>query len=234
MAPSKQKRSFKSFRELRDLTDRLPVKPTPENQRLIPRRGSRGCRPLPEPESERQLFCRAMADVTPLAFNRHPPSAGTGEPPARDHGDSGDDTLHRLDRLVRTGRGFKVSDTPEYIEGTGYLAPPRITQKLHRGEFSVQDHLDLHGHTAASAEKVFNTFMHQIIRDGKRCVLIIHGRGRSSPERPVLKSRVIEWLSSTRWRKWIVAYASANRHDGGAGGTYVLLRRRPVAKKHRK
>jgi DNA-nicking Smr family endonuclease len=44
---------------------------------------------------------------------------------------------------------------------------------------------------------------------------------------------VSQWLSSGHWRKWVVAFTSARMCDGGAGASYVLLRRRPLTKRHR-
>lgn len=140
----------------------------------------------------------------------------------------------RLRQLVDDGSGFMVCDTPEYMEGVGYRAPPGITERLHRGDFAVQAHMDLHGLTAEAAEAVFDAFMKESIRTGKNAVLIIHGRGLSSPGDPVLKTKVSQWLSSGRWRKWVVAFTSARMCDGGAGASYVLLRRRPLTKRHRR
>ena len=47
----------------------------------------------------------------------------------------------------------------------------------------------------------------------------------------ILKNKVREWLSYSYWRKRVLAYASAQSYDGGAGATYVLLRDRVVSKK---
>ena len=88
----------------------------------------------------------------------------------------------------------------------------------------MQDHLDLHGLTAAEARDAVDRFLTNAVRQGLRTVLIIHGRGLSSPGEPVLKSRLMQWLNRGVWRKWVMAYTSARRCDGGAGATYVLLR----------
>jgi DNA-nicking Smr family endonuclease len=72
------------------------------------------------------------------------------------------------------------------------------------------------------------------VTTGKNGVLVIHGRGLSSPEEPKLKGKVVEWLTRGPWRKWVVAYASARSCDGGAGATYVLLRRYPATRRLRK
>jgi len=51
---------------------------------------------------------------------------------------------------------------------------------------------------------------------------------------PVLKSKVYQWLTSSPWHKWVVAFTSARLCDGGAGATYVLFRTRPLTKRFRK
>jgi DNA-nicking Smr family endonuclease len=135
---------------------------------------------------------------------------------------------------VKSGEGFTISDTSEYMEGIGYGVKHEIAQRLHRGDFSVQDHLDLHGLSAQEAFEAFEAFMKEALLLGKRAVLIVHGRGLSSRDMPVLKVKVKEWLTSGAWRKWVVAFTSARACDGGAGATYVLLRAQPVTKRHRK
>jgi DNA-nicking Smr family endonuclease len=188
----------------------------------------------PEPAvDEEALFFEAMDGVRRMRWNgaeHDRPKAAPAETARRSDGDE----LHELRCLVNSGRGFKIADTPEYMEGVAAPAPPEITRRLHRGDFSVQAHLDLHGFSAAAAQEAFDAFMREALATGKRAVLIIHGRGLSSPALPVLKTRVAEWLMTGRWRKWVVAFASARRCDGGSGASYVLLRRRPVPKRLRR
>jgi DNA-nicking Smr family endonuclease len=87
--------------------------------------------------------------------------------------------------------------------------------------------------SAAQAKEAFGDFLNEAIRSGKRAVLIIHGRGISSPGEPVLKNKVSEWLTRSHWRKWVIAFTSAQSYDGGAGATYVLLRHRLKSKRPR-
>ena len=142
--------------------------------------------------------------------------------------------LEALRELVRTGRGYRVADTPEYIEGTGYRVPPGITRELHRGTFSIQAHIDLHGMTVPVAREAVNAFLQDAVQRGFSAVLIVHGRGLSSAAEPVLKTGLVRWLTTGTWRKWVMAYASARPCDGGAGATYVLLRQRPLTKRQRR
>ena len=145
-----------------------------------------------------------------------------------------EDVRQCLDNLVKCGEGFIISKTPEYMEGTGRDIPPEFAERLHRGDFSIQAHLDLHGMVAEQARDAFENFLNETIRSCKRAVLIIHGRGISSPGEPVLKNKVNEWLTRSHWRKWVIAFTSAQSYDGGAGATYVLLRHRLKSKRPRK
>jgi DNA-nicking Smr family endonuclease len=184
-------------------------------------------------EDEQLLFMDAMEGVEPMihehiVFEQDLPSAKPlkGDPEA--------DVLYRLQELVRSGDGFKVCHTSEYMEGIGYGVNPAIARRLHRGDFSVQSHLDLHGLVVDEARVAFEGFLKDAVDRKIRVVLIIHGRGLSSQDRPVLKKKVKKWLTTGKWRKWVLAFTSARPCDGGAGATYVLLRQRPATKRYRK
>jgi len=183
------------------------------------------------PEHETELFMQAMRDVTPISKGRHLDWAVKPRKPAPCQHNTDSEILKRLNKLVSCGEGFVVADTPEYMEGTGYNVNPAIMKALHRGDFSIQAHIDLHGLTVSKAKACFDAFFKDSIRTCKRGILVIHGRGLSSPKEPVLKLKVYEWLTNRPWRKWIIAFTSARTIDGGAGATYVLLRRNPTTKR---
>ncbi|MCU0554476.1 MAG: Smr/MutS family protein [Syntrophales bacterium] len=84
------------------------------------------------------------------------------------------------------------------------------------------------------ARIAFEDFLRDSVIRNRRSLLVIHGRGLSSQGEPVLKAKVTEWLTRGPWRKWVIAYSSARLCDGGAGATYLLLRTRPVTKRHKK
>ena len=98
--------------------------------------------------------------------------------------------------------------------------------KLRRGEFSVQGHLDLHGLTRDEAKRAVEEFIRGARTAGKRCVLLVHGRGLHSKDQvPILRDAVRGWLATNRFSRHVLAFATARPADGGAGAIYLLLRR---------
>ncbi|MDJ0780932.1 MAG: Smr/MutS family protein [Desulfosarcinaceae bacterium] len=183
----------------------------------------------PEPLSaaeEHQLFKRAMTGVRPLRANRH-----TDTPAAPECSQVADNTepdgLRQLRELVEEGKGFTLAHTAEYMAGPGAGSTNPLIEALHQGRFTIQDHIDLHGMGVPEAETAFNHFFKRAIATGLRGVLVVHGRGLRSTAAPVLKRCVKKWLTRGRWRRWVVAFASAQAVDGGTGATYVLLRNTP-------
>jgi DNA-nicking Smr family endonuclease len=99
----------------------------------------------------------------------------------------------------------------------------RQFRRLRRGQYRVDGHLDLHGFTAEAARAAVAAFLTVSRREGKRCVRIVHGKGRGSRNgRPVLKTRIHHWL---RQRADVLGFCSALPPDGGTGAVYVLLRK---------
>jgi len=230
MKPSESNNVFKSFKDLKSVLEKesLPIQSFPSSEKPAAREIKI------EPENDNELFMDAMADVTPLTGNTKAEIEPRERSPVSIDDDADQETLSRLESLVKHGKGFVVAQTPEYIEGAGYRVHPHVIRRLHRGDFSIQAHIDLHGLTAVCAREAFENFLKTTIQIGNRAVLIVHGRGLSSPSEPVLKTKVCEWLTCGPWRKWVIAFSSARPCDGGAGATYVLLRKRPFTKSQKK
>lgn len=185
-----------------------------------------------EPPAE-DLFSNAMRDVRPLDERQRavvpPPARQTRRRPI-EHADV--EVLAALSDLVAGEGVFDITDTTEFLEGAVAGVDRRLVRRLRRGDFAFRRHLDLHGMTVDEARTAVAAFLQGAMRDGERCVLIVHGRGLNSPDHvPVLKRNLMIWLSRGAWARSVLAFASARPCDGGAGALYVLLRRRRDSKK---
>jgi len=100
-----------------------------------------------------------------------------------------------------------------------------ILADLRAGEPAPDRTIDLHGLGARAARELLLRELDLARRDGRRCVLIIHGRGLHSESGPVLREAVPDWLSSEPLSPRLLAFAVAPRDLGGPGATLALLRR---------
>jgi len=97
-----------------------------------------------------------------------------------------------------------------------------VTHKLRRGEWSIQGQIDLHGLRTDEAREALGQFIRESVRQGWRCLRVVHGKGLGSPGRePVLKSKVQRWLVQ---KSEVLAFVQAKPSEGGAGALLVLLR----------
>jgi DNA-nicking Smr family endonuclease len=99
-------------------------------------------------------------------------------------------------------------------------------EKLKRGFHRIEARLDLHGMRQAEAHNALAAFIAGSRDAGRRCVLVITGRGLGQNGPGVLKSLVPRWLEEPELRRHILAIASAQPQHGGSGASYLLLRRR--------
>lgn len=118
-------------------------------------------------------------------------------------------------------------DTDEALSYRRTGVGPDVVRKLRRGDWALQAQLDLHGLRRDEAREAVGAFLRDAVRQGLRCVRIVHGKGLGSPGKtPVLKARVQGWLIQ---KEEVLAYTQARAADGGAGALVVLLRPSPLA-----
>ena len=97
-------------------------------------------------------------------------------------------------------------------------------RRFAQGQMEIEARLDLHGATAAQAERRLSGFIDSAVRQGQRCVLVITGKGVEGTG--VLRRLVPQWLKSPPLAPFVLAISAARPGDGGDGALYVLLRRR--------
>ena len=136
------------------------------------------------------------------------------------------EVIAQLSDLVSGQAPFDITESDEYVEGYRKGLDPRLVSQLRRGEFAMQAHFDMHGMIQADAKAALKEFIIASVRKGLRAVLVVHGRGLRSPGgHSVLKHASQGWLSHGAIGGHVLAFTSARPADGGAGATYVLLKR---------
>lgn len=106
-----------------------------------------------------------------------------------------------------------------------------LAKRFKREEFKPQATLDLHGITEKDAFDRVCDFIKSAYDSGKRCVMIITGKGMDEEifsSRGVLRKSVPQWLSGSEISPLILAYKNPSEALGGAGALYILLRKRIV------
>lgn len=96
-------------------------------------------------------------------------------------------------------------------------------KQLRRGTIRLDYELDLHGLSKDEALDALGSFIKGAYRREQKAVLVITGRGNHSPEEPVLKKAVDNWLREDG-KKMVVEFLAAPREMGGDGALIVFLR----------
>jgi DNA-nicking Smr family endonuclease len=102
-----------------------------------------------------------------------------------------------------------------------------LLRALRKGEHRPEARLDLHGLTREKALRTAEAFVRRSRAEGRRAVLIIHGRGNGSEAgEPVLRPALQAWLASAgAARAGVMAFVPAPPRDGGSGASLIRLRR---------
>jgi DNA-nicking Smr family endonuclease len=163
--------------------------------------------------NDRAVWAAAMRDVIPLPGRRAPappPLSANDPPPAADR------------PTAAESRSVQAEPPPS----APFAGIDRANaERLKRGLRPIEARLDLHGRTQAEAHRELIDFVEASYRGGRRCVLVVTGRGLGPDGPGVLKSAVPRWLAEIGLRRRILAVAAAQPRHGGAGALYLLLRR---------
>ncbi len=114
---------------------------------------------------------------------------------------------------------------PELRPGIAADLDARTMERLRRGRLRPEARLDLHGMTQDEAHRAVNGFIATSRSAGRRCVIVITGRGRAKLGGGILREQTPRWLNLQPTRGNILGFAEAQPKDGGAGALYVLLRK---------
>ncbi len=161
------------------------------------------------------VWSEAVRDVTPLRGRGTPPS---GAPSA-------------ISVPAAAARPIGPADShpalPDPFDAIAGIDRANA-ERLKRGLHEIEARLDLHGMTQIEAHRELAEFVEASRRAGRRCLLVITGRGLGPTGTGVLKRAVPRWLAEAGLRRHILAIAAAQPRHGGAGALYLLLRRQRV------
>ena len=170
-----------------------------------------------------ELWWQIASTITPLNHRRRIPSV---KPAAKD--------ADAAPASHKTRAAPVMPAAPTHKPTLAELSHDRLTdldkrtgQKLVRGKMPLEGRLDLHGLTQDQAHGKLTRFIATSAEAGKRCVLVITGKGlKPTGETGVLRQAVPRWLNSSELRPLVLAIRYAQAKDGGEGALYVLLKRR--------
>ncbi|MGB0631472.1 MAG: Smr/MutS family protein [Alphaproteobacteria bacterium] len=173
----------------------------------------------PETPDDNALFRAAMADAKPLDRRHQIFTEEITAPPA---------TPARKKFTPRPPPQPASAASPVKPLETGTAADldRRTMDKLRKGRLRPETRIDLHGMTASRAHSALNQFLANAHGAGKRCVLVITGKGSLKEGGGVIRRELPAWLNAPGNRTRILGFAQAQPGDGGGGAFYVLLKRR--------
>lgn len=162
------------------------------------------------------LFRQAMQGVTPIAA----PARISPAPPLRK------ESAPRPAASTITPPGDFFSDHgASEIPPVSFLRPglnSMTLRKLRRGQWPIDDSLDLHGLTLQQARVRLFHFLQQAVDQHFRCVNVIHGKGwQTGGNEGVLKIHTRHWL---RQYPQVLGFCEPPANAGGGGAVWVLLK----------
>ncbi len=184
-------------------------------------------KPKPDPDGDDARLWQAVSQgVTPLRKRTPParlPPPPESEPPPKAKTTPG---RARPAPAKPPPEPPRPPELPPLVSGQAAGVDKRTAQRLKRGQLVIEATLDLHMHTQAQAHAALDAFLALAQDRGRRCVLVITGKGRAGEAGGVLRANVPRWLNQPPNRTRVLAIAEAQPKHGGAGALYVLLKRK--------
>ena len=105
-----------------------------------------------------------------------------------------------------------------------------VYKKFRLGQYDIEARLDLHKLTVEEARREIFRFLKECIEYELRTAIILHGKGDRNPDKvAILKSHLAVWLHQV---DEVMAFHSAQRHHGGTGAVYIMLKKGSRAKQN--
>jgi len=153
---------------------------------------------------------QAMADVQPLGDTVESAEPGADEGP----------TEGLAERFRQ-----RQDATPTVTGDTTFAFDRRTYERVKEGHIAIEGQVDLHNCTQEEAFEAVNKFLDEAWFEGRRCLLVVTGKGTARDGGGVLRSDVPRWITEGAHRERLIGIGPADPRHGGDGALYVLLRR---------
>ncbi len=180
--------------------------------------------------SDFDLFLSSMEDVTPISSDTIKPLSNNPHSSLAQQ-----QKRQAAENTLSVDENYLSSESVEFVEPFAILSFKKdgvqspVFKNLRLAKYQVDATLDLHGQLLNNARNTLFNFINDCQQQNVRVVLIRHGVGIKNKTKPgILKSFVNKWLPEL---PAVLAYHTAQRHHGGSGATYVLLKK-SADKKH--
>jgi DNA-nicking Smr family endonuclease len=176
----------------------------------------------PDPK-ERELWRAAMRDVRPLRGHK------TAKPKTEDAPSAAPKPAEPKARAAKPAVAAPPPpakpEPPELAVGRIADVDKRLAERLRRGQLPIEGKLDLHGLSQQEAHDQLTGFIALSQKQGRRCILVVTGKGAWREGAGILREMVPRWLNERLNRARVLAIAQAQPQHGGAGALYILLKR---------
>lgn len=180
-------------------------------------------------ESEQDLFLEELKGVAPLQLNKADIKKQATETPGK-----------RVRRKLAETEKADSAPLSEFIvpplKSNDILAFKRpgiqngVYRKFRLGQYMIEARLDLHKLTVEQARVEVFRFLKECLSYELRMVMILHGKGDRNPDKiAVIKSHLAVWLPQI---DEVMAFHSAQRHHGGTGAVYIMLKKGDATKQN--
>ena len=168
-------------------------------------------------EDDNALFRATVSDAKPLAKKQIVFPADPCKTPAKKVSDNTKQQAKAMP-AAKSARPTLKAGVPTDLDR-------RTMDRLRKGKVRPDAQLDLHGMTADSAHDALVHFIENAYADGKRCVLVITGKGSLTQGGGIIRRELPAWLNAQP-RSRLLGFAQAQPNDGGTGAFYILLKRK--------
>lgn len=128
-----------------------------------------------------------------------------------------------IQERASTTPNFLESEISKKLRDIPFNDVDRKTQrKIDKGQKVVDGKLDLHGMTRAQAHKTFNAYILESVTQGRRCIVVVTGKGNAERGSGVIRRELPQWAENPKVSLYIHSLSEPIRNKG----RYIILLRR--------